>query len=163
MSGFAFRLRRVLGVRRIEEDLARAEWLEAEQAASAAEAAARELQLAVERARTDLTALQSSPNLNPADVMLKQALVDRLREQWVQRTIQASRTRRESERLRQALAERRVRVRGLETLESKARQSFRSQTEAKANAELDERANLQRSDITTEHEDRAQRGTWNQS
>ena len=163
MSAFRFRLQRVLGVRRIEEDLAKAEWQDAERSARAAEEQARGLQSAVERARGDLARLQSSSQLDPADVLLKQALVDRLREQWVQRTIQASRARREAERLRQAMAERRVRVRGLETLESKARETWRQDGEASANAELDERASLLRTDPAHSREDRAHRGTWNQS
>jgi flagellar export protein FliJ len=163
MSAFRFRLARVLGVRRIEEELARAEWLEAERAARAAEELALGLQSAVERARADLEDLQSSSRLDPADVLLKQALVDRLREQWVQRTIQASRSRREAEKLRQAMAERRVRVRGLETLESNARGAWRQENETRANAELDERANLPDRGASHEHEDRARRGTQNQS
>ncbi|MEO6709930.1 MAG: hypothetical protein ABI054_08490, partial [Planctomycetota bacterium] len=89
MSAFRFRLQRVLGVRRIEEDLARADWLDAERIALAAEDQARALQASVERARADLAAMQSSSRLEPADLLLKQALVDRLRDQWVQRTIQA--------------------------------------------------------------------------
>ena len=56
-----------------------------------------------------------------------------------------------------------MRVRGLETLESKARETWRHDNEASANAELDERANLLRADTTHSREDRAQRGTWNQS
>lgn len=163
MSAFRFRLQRVLGVRRVEEDLARAEWLDAERIAHAAEAQARDLQAAVERARADLARLQSSSRMNPADVVLEQALIDRLREQWVQRTIQASRARRESERLRLAMTERRVRVRGLETLELKARETWRRDGEASANAELDERASLLRADPAHSREDRAHRGTWNQS
>ena len=68
MSAFRFRLQRVLGVRRIEEDLAKAEWQDAERSARAAEEQARGLQSAVERARGDLARLQSSSQLDPADV-----------------------------------------------------------------------------------------------
>lgn len=155
MSAFRFRLKRVLGVRRIEEDLARAEWLDAERIALAAEDQARALQASVERARLDLAGLQSSSRLDPADLLIKQALVDRLREQWVQRTIQASRVRREAERLRLVMAERRISVRGLETLESRARLAWHKDSEQSANAELDERASLLRSNANHSHEDRA--------
>ena len=162
MSAFRFRLQRVLGVRRIEEELARAEWLDAERAASVAEDLARNLQSAVERARADLAGRQSSSRLDPADVLLQQALIDRLREQWVQRTIQASRARRESERLRQAMAERRVRVRGLQTLESNARRAWLQERETSANAELDERVHPRAEDFSHEDEERARSGAQNQ-
>ncbi len=163
MSRFKFRLERVLGVRRIEESIARAQWLEAERSARESEDQARELQTAVERARTQLSALQSSPRLDPADVLLQQTLIDRLREQWVQKTIHASRARREAERLRQAMAERRVRVRGLETLETRSKESWRAENEALLNAELDERAKLLRANSGNEDEHRAGRGTWEKS
>ena len=161
---FRFRLERVLGVRRIEEEVARAAWLEAERPASAAEAEAAALQRAVERSRAELAQLQSSSRLGPADVLLKQALVDRLREQWVQKTIAASRLRREAERLRLAMAERRVRVRGLQTLESRARETWRLEGEAQANAELDERASQRRllerpAAARAEHAELARKGT----
>ena len=140
MSRFRFRLERVLGVRRIEEEVARATWLEAERPATAAEAQANALHAAIQRSRAELAALQSSSRLGPADVLLKHALVDRLREQWVQKTIAASRLRREAERLRLEMTSRRVRVRGLETLESRAKESWRLDAEVRANAEIDERA-----------------------
>ena len=160
MSRFSFRLGRVLGVRRIEETVARAEWLAAERSAREAEDLARCLLADVERARTQLAHLLSSSSMNPADVLLNQALVDRLREQWVQRTIQASRARREADRLRQAMTERRVRVRGLETLESRAKEAWRLENEAAANAELDERGNLQRASAAKGDEVRVGRGIW---
>lgn len=163
MSAFRFRLDRVLGVRRIEEELARAEWQVAERAASAAEDLARSLQAAVDRSREGLASLQSSPRLDPADVLLKQALLDRLREQAVQRTIHASRARRESERLRLAMADRRVRVRGLETLETSARRAWRLENEAGANAALDERGAPRAGNVSNEDEERARSGAWNQS
>jgi len=165
---FRFRLERVLGVRRIEEQVARAAWLEAEGPAAAAEAEATRLHGSVQRAREQLAQLQSSSRLEAAEVLLQQALIDRLREQWVQKTIAASRLRREAERLRLAMAERRVRVRGLKTLETRAREDWRLETEAEANAELDERASQRgawaRLDAARhEHDERAREGARNPS
>jgi flagellar export protein FliJ len=163
VTRFRFRLQRVLGVRRVEEEIARAEWLDAERTAREAEDQARRTQDAVDAARLRLAAVQSQGMLRPAEVLVLQAQLDRLREQWVQRTIVASRSRRDAERLRQVMAERRVRVRGLETLEDRARETWRSETEARANAELDERGdrrNPLRSLGAAADETRATRGTW---
>ncbi|MBK8180386.1 MAG: hypothetical protein IPK67_16135 [Planctomycetes bacterium] len=164
MSRFQFRLGRVLGVRRVEEEIARGDWLEAEHAAGRAEETARRAQLAVEEARSRLAALQSRPELQAAEVLLEQDQLDRLREQWVQRTIQASRLRRDAERLRQVMAERRVRVKGLETLEDRARGQWRAENEIRANQELDERGDRRNSspwNAGVADESRATRGSWN--
>lgn len=140
MSRFHFRLERVLGVRRIEEDVARAAWLEAENRAQAAEREAQAVGQSLARARAELGELQSHPHLAPTQVLLRQSAIDRLREVWVQRTIHSSRLRREADRLRVERVERRTRVRGLETLETRERQRWRAESEARSNAELDERA-----------------------
>jgi flagellar biosynthesis chaperone FliJ len=165
---FRFRLERVLGVRRIEEQVARAAWLEAERPAALAEAEALALQTAIQTAREQLAQLQSSSRLGAADVLIKQALVDRLREQWVQKTIAASRLRKQAERLRLAMAERRVRVRGLKTLRSRAQELWRLESEASANAELDERAAGRREHARPagsrkEHDERSRKGAVNPS
>jgi flagellar biosynthesis chaperone FliJ len=101
-------------------------------------------------------------------VLIKQALVDRLREQWVQKTIAASRLRKQAERLRLAMAERRVRVRGLKTLRSRAQELWRLESEASANAELDERAAGRREHARPagsrkEHDERSRKGAVNPS
>lgn len=158
MSRFRFRLERVLGVRRIEESVARADWLESERATGLIEEQARELNSSVAACRAHLAQLQSSPRLDPADVLLQQTLIDRLREQFVQKTIQASRARRETERMRQSMIERRVRVRGLETLETRSKETWRLENEAAANAQLDERTGISRIGATHENERRAPRG-----
>ncbi len=157
MSRFRFRLDRLLGVRRVEETVARADWLVAERNALGAEATAAAALTAVEGARASLAQMQSRASMVPADVLVVQGSVDRLREQWVQKTIQASRARREAERLRLLLTERRVSVRGLETLRTHAREDWRLETEAQANRELDERANPRRTSITEALEQRAAR------
>lgn len=138
MSRFRFRLERVLGVRRVEEEVARAEWLSAERAARDAEESAARADEAVSAARGRVAALQASAQLSASEVLIAQASLDRLREVCVQRTIQASRLRRDAERLRESMAERRSRVRGLETLEERARDRWRAESETRANAELDE-------------------------
>jgi hypothetical protein len=156
-------------VRRVEEELARAEWLESERAAREVEELALRAQLAVEEARARLSALQARPDLKPGEVLVGQSQLDRLREQWVQRMIAASRARRDAERLRQVMAERRVRVRGLETLEDRARGSWRAENDARENAELDERGerssrgdrgNPSTGAAARDDELRAPRGTW---
>lgn len=160
MTRFRFRLQRVLGVRRVEEELARAEWQAAERTAREAEERARRAQASALDARARLAELQSRAELRPAEVLLEQSQLDRLREQWVQKTILASRVRRDAERLRHVMAERRVRVRGLETLEGRARGEWRAENEALANRELDERRNPSRAPRAADDETRATRGTW---
>ena len=67
MSRFRFRLERVLGVRRVEEEVARAEWLSAERAARDAEESATRADEAVVAARARVAALQGSTQLSASD------------------------------------------------------------------------------------------------
>ena len=78
MKPFRFRLDRLLRVREVEEQTARAEWLVVEQAARAAEARAEALASDRAAAFGELARAMAERSLTPAVTLVQHAALDRL-------------------------------------------------------------------------------------
>jgi len=156
VTKYAFRLQRVRRVRAVEEDLARARFAEAEQAARAAEDRVEERRRAIDVAIDDLRGLQGSPTLAPSSVIAALGLVDEARAAWRSSEQSARSLRETAEGVRHAWMERRRDLEGLDRLDERSRDAYfreRERTEALA---LDEVASQRdartRRANTTAHE-----------
>lgn len=140
MRRFRFRLGRVLRVRRLQEEVARAAFLEARAEADRARAALERARERLAAGRAELAELQARPRLEPAEVIRQQETLLAL-----QRALGPLRSR--AERREEAAAERqaawseaRAAVRGLERLEARRRGAHRAELERLETREQDERA-----------------------
>ncbi|MFT5048655.1 MAG: flagellar export protein FliJ [Chlamydiales bacterium] len=140
MKNFNFRLARVLRVRRIEEHVARAAFLE--QQAKAREAQESFSQALVERRQMEVQLadqVRSGP-LDPRSAIRGQDSIDSMSRVCLRRRETATTLTLQAEQARQPWSEARIEVRALEHLEETKRARFRSETEKQANLELDETA-----------------------
>ena len=140
MKAFRFRLARVLRVRRLQEELARAALHEATGAARKARASAQAASAELELGRTTLRELHGLPRLEPAVLLSRYAALDA-----VQRTSELLEARarlreREAEERRTQALEARAGVRGLERLEERRRSAHAAERERAERAGLDELA-----------------------
>lgn len=140
MTRFRFRLERLLAVRRIEEELARGEWLAAERAARTAEEHVEVLRGAIGRAEGELARVLGLPRLDPTAVLLGQSALDAIRSHLPPALALARKERAAAEVRRAAWGERQTAVKSLENLRGRARETHRREEEARENALLDEQA-----------------------
>lgn len=140
MTRFRFRLERLLAVRRIEEELARGEWLAAERAARAAEERVEVLRSAIGRAEHELARVLVLPRLDPTAVLLGQTGLDAIRAHVPAALALARKERAAAEARRAAWSECQTAVKSLENLRGRARETHRREEEARENALLDEQA-----------------------
>jgi flagellar export protein FliJ len=140
VSRFRFRLERLLGVRRIEEELARGEWIAAERAARLAEERVEMLRAAIGRAEHELARTLALPRLDPTAVLLGQSGLDAIRAHLPPALALAAKERAAAETRRAAWSERQTAVKSLENLRGRARETHRREEEARENALLDEQA-----------------------
>jgi flagellar export protein FliJ len=135
---YTFRLARVLRVRRLQEELLRAAWLEARARADAARAAegaqARELGLA----RAELARLQGAGALDPSAVLTQQDLCARSERELARLATRARTLEAEAARRADALREARTAVRGLERLDERRRRGHREESERREQLATDE-------------------------
>lgn len=140
MKRYAFRLARVLRVRRLQEELLRAAWLEARARADAARAAeaaqARELELA----RAELARLQGAGALDPSAVLRHQDLCARSERELARLAARARTLEAEAARRSDALRQARTAVRGLERLDERRRRAHREDCDRREQLETDETA-----------------------
>jgi flagellar export protein FliJ len=147
VKGFRFRLGRVLNVRRIEDDVARTQWLHGEAQAVRAETELERASAELSGARTQLALLRETNPLHPADLLWRETAVDSLREVAVRRRVRASLLRREADVLRAAWQARRSARRGLENLEERAREAFAGEETIRENRAMDDRVHHGRPQI----------------
>ena len=139
MKRFEFRLARLLRVRSIEEDVARASWARAELRAGEAEQRRRALSSELAAARDALAReLGCGVPLSPAWITLAQRALDGLAVALRARTEEALTLRGQADAEARAWRERRSRRRGLEELESRARARHGREREAAEAAQQDE-------------------------
>ncbi len=119
MSRRSERLARVLAVRALEEEQARAEWLAAEQEARRAEDATQALWAARDEQTRELGA--ALPGLTPAWVMVSHGAIDRTERSALRQRERARTERERAEQARIPWEERRARARGLERLVDRLR------------------------------------------
>ena len=138
MKRYAFRLARVLRVRRLQEEFLRAAWLEARARADAARAAeaaqARELQLA----RAELARLQGIGALDPAAVVAHLGLCERSERELARLGVRTRTLEAEAARRADTLREARAAVRGLERLDERRRRAHREDYDRREQAQTDE-------------------------
>lgn len=124
MKRYEFRLNRVKRVRRVAEDLARAEFGVAEASAREAEARVEAHKTAVDRAVDELRGLQGSPKLAPQSVITALGLVDDARRVWFESIEAAKGLRQQAEEKRRAWIAARREVDGLERLDERSRAEY---------------------------------------
>lgn len=136
MARFAFRLERVLRVRAVLEDVARAEWQTAEHAAAVAEERHRSLVSALEAAQGNLPV---GPGPLDVDSLLwRQASVERM-SQAASRLLERARTvRYQADEARRPWEQRRRDRRGLDRLRERALRAHLVSEEAAEIATMDE-------------------------
>jgi flagellar export protein FliJ len=142
VTRFRFRLERVLGVRRIEEELARARWLEAELVARAAEERVDALTEVILDAQRELGVRQDRGVLRPAEILLRHASIDRLMVDREQGRRRARVLREAAERERISWSARQSSQRGLERLRERQLDQHRREEEQSSARALDEQALL---------------------
>lgn len=140
MSRFRFRLQRILGVRRLEEELARAGFMEVETRARAAEQVRERARADVRDGLTQLARAVEARELDADAVLLEQFAVEQASRR-VPPAVQRARMAREAaERERLAWEARRRALRSLESLRERARTAHRTEAERVENRRLDEQA-----------------------
>jgi flagellar export protein FliJ len=138
MSRFRFELERLERVRRIQEEVERARWLEAETRVRAAEAELARLDAGAAGVRRELAAAQARPRIDVAGALRAQAELERLA--GLRRRLEERlRTLRfQAERLRAPWTERKREVSALERLEQRRRAAWRRERERLEARALDE-------------------------
>lgn len=138
MKRYAFRLSRVLRVRRLQEDLLRASWLEARARADAARASEDAQRHELELARVELERLQGKGTLAPRAVLAQQDLCVHAERELAHRAAHARTLEAEAARRADALSEARTAVRGLERLDERRRRAHDEESARREQAETDE-------------------------
>jgi len=140
MKGYRFRLARVLRVRRIEEQLARAGFLERQREAEQSAALRAEGLDLAHRMREQLRDQIGSGSIEPRLVLGAQSGIDAMADLCRRRDERARTHQAQADRAREPWSDSRRDVRALEALEQKQMERFRSEQEKRANRELDETA-----------------------
>lgn len=136
MARFNFRLERVLRVRAVLEEVARAEWRAAEHAAAVAEERHRSLLLEREAAQSDLPVGPGPLDVN--GLLWRQASVERMSEAAGRLRERALTVRYQADEARRPWEERRRDVRGLERLREHALLAHLASEETAEIAAMDE-------------------------
>jgi len=157
MKHFDFRLARVLRVRRIEEQVARAEFLERQVMANEAQEASQralEGRLLIESQLAE--EIETGP-LDPRSAIRAQDSIDGMGRVWLRRSEHAKTLAVQAEQARAPWIEVRTDVRALEHIEERKRERFSSEVERRANRELDETAarRAKRPNSVRQQEDRS--------
>lgn len=140
MSRFRFRLQRVLGVRRLEEEIARAGFVEVETRAKSAEAVRERARGDVEAGLRELARKVEARDLDADAVLLDQFTVDQATKR-VRPAVQRARAARDAaDRERRAWEERKRALKSLENLRERARTAHREEEARVDNLRLDEQA-----------------------
>lgn len=140
MSRFRFRLQRVLGVRRLEEEIARAAFMEVETRARAAEARHERARLDVREGLAELARAVEARELDADAVLLEQYAVDQAAKRVPLAARRAQQARDAAERERRAWEARKQALKSLENLRERARTGHRAADEHADNQRLDEQA-----------------------
>ena len=140
MSRFRFRLQRVLGVRRLEEEIARAAYMEVETRAKSAESARERAREDVRAGLAQLTRVVEARELDADAVLLEQFSVDQATKRVPPASQRARLAREAAERERRSWEERRRALKGLENLRERAQTAFRAEEARVENLRLDEQA-----------------------
>lgn len=136
---FDFRLRRLLRVRDIEENLARSEWAEREGVANAADEASEQAAEAVSQARADIVrGAESEGPISPAWLDAAHGAVDGLSALLRKKRETSASLRSQADAARDHWREIDARRRGLVELEARARIQHRIELERTDNTEMDE-------------------------
>lgn len=140
MSRFRFRLQRVLGVRRLEEELARAAFMEGETRAQQAESVRDRARHDVEQSLAQLTRAVEARELDADAVLLDQFTVDQTAKRLPPAAQRARVAREGAERERRAWEERKRALKSLENLRERARTAHQAEEARVDNLRLDEQA-----------------------
>lgn len=135
---YAFRLARVLRVRRLQEELLRAAWLEARSRADAAHASEAAQARELTQARDELARLQGAGALDAAAVLTHQDLCARSERELARLATRARTLEAEAARRSDALREARTAVRGLERLDQRRHRAHREESDRREQAATDE-------------------------
>ncbi|TDJ71856.1 MAG: hypothetical protein E2O39_07605 [Planctomycetota bacterium] len=138
MKPFRFRLDRVLRVREVEEETARAAWLVVEQAARAAETRAEARAHDRGEAFSELAREMAECSLAPAVMLVRHAVLDRLARAESEERERALTLRRQADQARGPWQDRRREVLGLTRLRTVAKSRYADAALAKEIAEMDE-------------------------
>ena len=138
MRPFRFRLDRVLRVREVEEETARAEWLVVEQAARTAETRAEALAHDRAAAFGELAREMAERSLPPAVMLVRHAALDRLARTESGERERALTLRRQADQARGPWQDRRREVLGLTRLRAVAKSRHADAVLAEEIAEMDE-------------------------
>jgi flagellar export protein FliJ len=140
VSRFRFRLQRVLGVRRLEEEIARAGFIEVETRAKGAEGLRDRARGDVEAGLRELARKVEARHLDADAVLLEQFAVDQAQKRVRPATQKARAAREAAERERRAWEERKRALKSLENLRERARTAHREEEARVDNLRLDEQA-----------------------
>jgi flagellar export protein FliJ len=138
MKPFRFRLDRVLRVREVEEEIARAAWLTVESAAQAAEHRADALAEDRAAAFAALASDMAERSLPPAETLLRHASLDRLAGSVGAERERALTLRQQADQAREPWQDRRREVLGLSRLRDAAKSRHSATVLAEEIAEMDE-------------------------
>ena len=140
MKGFRFRLARVLRVRRLEEQMARAHFVERQAEARRAEEVAASSAATAREMRTELAERLAPGAIDPRSVLHAHDSLDGMGHVCRRHTERARTADLQAEEARAPWMDVRTGVRALETLEERKKERFRAEAEKRANQELDETA-----------------------
>ncbi len=142
MAAFQFRLARVLRVRQIEEDVAKAAWSSALQAATEADRAVENTRVVRKRSQNELAASLASSQLTPAEVLTRHKTLDALSADLERRLQQAKTLHFQADQMRVPWEAKRNEVRGLERLRDKHKEEFHHEERLTESALMDEIASM---------------------
>jgi flagellar export protein FliJ len=133
-------LQRVLGVRRLEEELARATFMEVEARAKSAEAARERARDDLRRGLAELARAVAAPELDAEEILLDHRAVDLTRRRVPPLVQRARASRDAADRERRTWEERKRAVKSLENLRERARTAHQTEEARVDNLRLDEQA-----------------------
>ncbi len=140
MARFRFRLERVLGVRRLQEEIARAGYTDLLARARNAESLHHSTKKDVARNLQELSRLLEARSIDPDAILVEQFALDQTQKRVPPARKRADFARAAAERERAVWEERKRALESLENLRERARTAFRSDEEKVENARLDEQA-----------------------
>jgi dTMP kinase len=140
MARFRFRLERVLGVRRLQEEIARAAYTDVLSRARSAESLHQSTKRDVTRNLEELTRLLEARSIDPDAILVEQFTLDQAQKRVPPARKRAEVARAAAERERAVWEERNRALKSLENLRERARIAFRGEEEKVENARLDEQA-----------------------
>jgi len=142
MAPFRFRLARVLRVRQIEEDVAKAAWSSAIATANEADRRVEATRLARQTSQTELSQALAGSKLTPAEVLTRHRTLDALSADLERRLQQARTLHFQAEQMRVPWEAKRNEVRGLERLHDKHKQEFQAGERLTESRLMDEVASM---------------------